>query len=523
MNIRRGFEQITAASGRFSAPRMLMSPENANMSESVSMIDAHRRDESASSVAASGTVQLLVARGFFMVSAFLSTVIAARALGPTDYGAYGIVMSVLAWIEIVASAGIPGAISRLSPRYAKQAFAFEGVAVGCLLIVSLMAFGLSWLFAPALAQFFHLPAAAILFRVAFLDIPFNGVNLAYQGMFNGYRSFKTTSVGIIIHSVAKLGGLIILFFMLGLSLSGMFLVNVLSTASALIYFGLILPPSRLRFDYSIVKPIFQIALPFSLILGCRQVLSNLDLWSLKSLGTESEVIGIYLAAGNIPKMLLVVPNTIGDVLFASLAWALVSKNEELAQKHIQATMRFLFVVLLPCCVLLVQDAEAIMTFLYSGVYASGSVYLRLQIIAVIAQSLLGVILVVFSVAEKYMLTVATLFSLILLSLVLNIGLIPQFGAIGAAISVILTNTIGAGIAAIFLYRRFGTIIRLLTVFRSAVATTLIALLSRELTAVGVGLVPKFSLLLGGYVLLLALLKELQREDLRGFELWRKDP
>ena len=45
-------------------------------------------------------MQLLLARGCFSISSILSAVILARGLGPIEYGVYGVIISVLTWIEL---------------------------------------------------------------------------------------------------------------------------------------------------------------------------------------------------------------------------------------------------------------------------------------------------------------------------------------------------------------------------------------------------------------------------------------
>jgi O-antigen/teichoic acid export membrane protein len=491
--------------------------------EAASLLDRRRSEESTnSSVAARGTIQLLVARGVYMVSAFVVTIIAARQLGPADYGMYAIVMSVLVWIEIVASAGIPGAISRLLPRFAQQAAAFEQAAVGCLFTVSLVVFCLSWSLAPTLAQVFNVPGGSLLFRIAFLDIPFNSLYLAYQGILNGYRQFRAVSAALILYGITKLGGIIIVFFVLEPTITGLLVVNVAATVATVVYCTLVKSLSRTTVDYRLITQILRVSVPYTMILGCRQVLSNLDLWSLQNLGTDPHVMGVYVASTNIPRMLLVIPNTISDVLFASLAWALVQNNEELAQKYIRASMRFVLVVLCPCCVLLFQGADSVMTLLYSDSYAAGDDYLRIQIIAVIPQAVLGIIMVILAASEKYVITIVTLLFSIVVALLLNIILIPRLGGIGAAIAVLLTNSIGASVAAVCLYRRFGPMISGLTLARVIAATAVMVVVGQQLPAVGAGLLLKSIAFVAGYILLLALTNELKPEDLRGFALWSKD-
>jgi O-antigen/teichoic acid export membrane protein len=120
----------------------------------------------ASLTLARGTAQLLAARGCFMIMGYLISIILARGLGPTEYGVYGVVMSVLLWIEMAASAGIPGATASLIPQYEKRAPTVEQTARVILLAVSLVLFFLCWLFAPTFARLFDIPAGTTLFRLA---------------------------------------------------------------------------------------------------------------------------------------------------------------------------------------------------------------------------------------------------------------------------------------------------------------------------------------------------------------------
>src|SRR5262245_7020414 len=110
------------------------------------------------SVQARGTVQLLVARGCFMVSGYVISVILARGLGPAEYGVYSVLMSVLVWLELLGSAGIPRATTKLLPRLSGQAATVAQAARILLLLVFLGLFCLAWLCAPMLVSLLGLSA-----------------------------------------------------------------------------------------------------------------------------------------------------------------------------------------------------------------------------------------------------------------------------------------------------------------------------------------------------------------------------
>jgi stage V sporulation protein B len=459
-----------------------------------------------------------------MVSGYLISVILARGLGPTDYGVYGVIMSVLVWVEMAASAGIPGILPKLIPQYENQESELEQTAYVLLFTESLVFFFLCWSFAPMLARLFHLPTGTTLLRLAILDLPCSVIYCAYQGVLSGRRRFGALSAGFIVYSLTKLTGILLLWFFLGLSVSGALLVNVLATVGVLVYLVVQIPPTHARPAYPLMMAILRVALPFSLLVGAWQVLVSLDLWSLQSLWTgRGEVIGIYIATLNIARMFSVVPIVIGDTLFPSLSWALARKDEALAQTYIQAATRFVLVVLIPACVLLAQHADAVVQLIYSSAYASGGIYLRLQLIASMLLALLNVFLGnALTAAGIYYQPVGVLLSLISLSLLLNFVLIPPFGAMGAATALVLTTSVGTIVAAVLAYRRFGSLVRLSTVTRVIGAAALMALVGQWIPGTSLWLLLKFGVLLGFYVLLLGLLREITWADLKAFALWQKD-
>ena len=115
---------------------------------------------------ARGTVQLLIGRGLFMVSGYLIAVILARGLGPVEYGVYGMVMSLLLWLEVAGDMGIRGAIIKLIPEVSEPE-AVVRLASAMLLGVSLVLFVLCWILAPFVADSFDLgESGAWLFRIA---------------------------------------------------------------------------------------------------------------------------------------------------------------------------------------------------------------------------------------------------------------------------------------------------------------------------------------------------------------------
>jgi O-antigen/teichoic acid export membrane protein len=481
---------------------------------------AYELPEPVPSVGARGTIQLLAGRGFLIFSGYLVSIILARGLGPVEYGVYGVILSVLVWMETLGNAGIPAATAKLIPLHEGQASAVEQAARIHLLIVSLVIFTLCWFLAPSLARVFGIPAGATLFRVAILDIPFSGLYFAYQGVFYGHQRFGALSLCFIVYSLTKLFGIATLF-VLQLSVLGALVVNLVATAGALIYLVIKSPPTCSLPSGALLGSMLRAALPLGVCLLSTQLLLSVDLWSLKSLWSGGgELIGIYVAAINVSKILLIVPSVIAGILFARLSWALARHDEALARSCIQEAGRLALIILMPSCTLIALHSETIMVLIYSSVYAAGGILLSLQVIAFGLLAFFDISFNALMASGKAGQSAGILLVLVPVAFALNLVLIPKFGAMGAASSLLITICLGTMVGAVVTYRRFGSLIRLATFGRASAATAVMTLASSQIPIAGAGLVMKLIVLLGFYFVVLSLLKEFSREDLNAFAFWR---
>jgi hypothetical protein len=95
------------------------------------------------------------------------------------------------------------------------------------------------------------------------------------------------------------------------------------------------------------------------------------------------------------------------------------------------------------------------------------------------------------------------------------------GADGAALALAITMSVAALVTSVLTYRQFGFLVRLSTVARVIVAAGVVGLVSTYIPADGIALVVKLTVLLGLYLVILVLLREIGRDDLRPFAVWAK--
>ena len=486
------------------------------------MIHKDHRGEAGSSGASRSTIQLLIGRGSILITGYLISIILARGLGPADYGVYGVILSVLVWVEVAANAGILRAVPKLMAHHDHDLSEFDLTAPTLMFAVAVLFFVPFWFLAPTLGQLFQIPTGTTLFRLALLDLPFSGIYFAYLSLLTGYRRFGELSISLIIYGLTHFVSILFLQFVIGLSIAGALVANIAATVGALAYLVARLPPKQWQLTTRLIAPLLRTAFPFTLLLVASNLLASLDLWALKSLWTGSgEVVGVYVAAIKVAMVFLIVPIAVGDVLFPSLTWALAQNEKHLAQRHVREATRFALIILLPACLLLGQNAEGVMTLLFSDAYASGGTYLRILLMATTFLAFLNLLAInALPAAGKYNQSVGLELSLIPISMIFYFLFVPQFGAVGAAASLLLVIFLGTTVAAFFAYRQFGSLISLSTVARVIAATAVMALVGHLLPGTGLWLLPKFAGLLSLYILVLGLLKELTHEDFKHLALWQ---
>jgi len=107
-------------------------------------------------------------------SGYAIAVILARGLGPAQYGAYGVIYSLLVAAELAVQFGIPVAVSRLIAEQPSRDRELSHVGLALVLAAYSLAFAITWVSAPQLATLFKIPDGAPLFRIAAIDLPFYG-------------------------------------------------------------------------------------------------------------------------------------------------------------------------------------------------------------------------------------------------------------------------------------------------------------------------------------------------------------
>jgi O-antigen/teichoic acid export membrane protein len=433
---------------------------------------------------ARGTAQNLLSRACVFAVGYLATIILARALGPAHYGVYGLIMSVLLWIEQTSRFTISPAAAILIPRGNHSAAALQQTALFLNLGLFLLLFVLLWCAAPFLADLFGLYDGADLFRVAALDLPFFGMYAVYYGVLQGRRDFLSIGIADVIYSSIKLAGILLL---LGfwLSVPGALVINAVASAGVLVFLVTRVRISSLRPNYSLIRPFMRVALPLGLYMLALQTTANLDLWFLKRLNPGAEAtIGMYVAARSVAMAPGVILMVVSDVLLPSLSHALGKNDVAAARRYLQGGVRLLCIVGLPIVLLVTLTAQEIMVLLYSSSFREGASYLPLLILYSLSLPFIDLFAASLSAHGQPLLGGITLSLVIPIAVVLDIGFILAYGPIGAAYASAVTGLLGVFALGLLVYRRFGSLIASRTLFNVTVAIVMMSAAVTQVTLTG---------------------------------------
>lgn len=469
-----------------------------------------------------GTVVILVARVVQLVSGFGVSVVLARGLGPVEFGIYGVVMSLLTWLERLINAGIPTAAATMMARMPERRTTVERSTRFLMVLYALPWFGLGWAFAPTIAERMDIPSGATLIRIALLNIPVMALYFAYEGVYGGRRAFSQQSLLHILQAVAKLVG-VALLFLVGLTVAGSFVVHVAATVLAVLYVALRHRIGPGDSSVPVMRKLFRIAFPIGVYFVALSVLMSLSLWQLQAAGgLHPEDVGYFVAGINLTRIMMMVPSSVSGVLFASLAWAISTSQPDLVTKYVQGAIRFGLIVMVPACVLLCANASEVMELLYGEEYASGGRILALLSIAFSMIAIFDVLFSALMAAGRMVLSAVVLIALVPLLYLLDAAWIASYGAVGAALASAVAMGIGALASFILTHRILAPPVRLATLGRVGVAGLVAGVASLLVSATGLWLLVELACAGILYLAILWMSGEVSLHEARHFAVWKPE-
>ena len=465
--------------------------------------------------AAHGVVYLSFVPFLALLGGYALHIFAARWLPTADYGRFVLVLSILLWTKNLQSQIFSGGLAKsVSEEHGRLRAA--------------LAVAKRWYFPSAIAVFVLLACAAPLIAagdrillglllLGALEIPFSAVFRLSASLNNAMRRYPAVSF---LHSVYALLRPFIgcLLLALGFGAFGAIGGQVIAggIAGAVGLFLLVRTVKSLpAVDYpnmlhrSLSWTVY--ALPFSVIMS---TMLAMDLWFVKGLTGSAEIAGIYGVAFTVARTPNFIALAVTGAVFPRVSQAIAAGDFTLSGSVSKEAFRVLIIVFVPLCVLIGESATAITTFMFSDRYNAAGLPLSILIVAISVFAFFRLLLVLIAASDRPGVRLLSATVILPIGVGLNILLIPRFGIVGAACATLITMAAGSLALTPFVRRFTAATMPMGTFARCGLAGSIIFVCAFFWQAEGWLLIPKLSVFTGIYVIILFLLGELGKEELR---------
>ena len=241
-------------------------------------------------------------------------------------------------------------------------------------------------------------------------------------------------------------GLSILLLRLGYGVSMLYIVLGSYHGLVLLAYWLILrhswPEFRLRPSPAQIKLFFHLAIPFVLSVGITEGFGQIDRILLAKL-RDADTVGIYSTGFLLIQFLLLLAPSVMNSLFPSLSRVYIDSRKQFTRLT-QLLTKLMIVGLFPPTVLILSLAEPFIMTLFGSEYAGSVTIMRLTALAILPSyvSRIWYRATLASNNERMGILVAIVGGVA--QLLLNLILIPHYGATGAALAMLGTVLIRSG-------------------------------------------------------------------------------
>jgi len=371
------------------------------------------------------------------VISFSFFIIIARNIGPESLGKYYFAISFTTIFVIFIDIGMTSVLVREIAKHKDSAEKY----IQNTLALKILLMGLSWLTVFILINVMGYPELTKdLVYLSSVAMILDSFTLTFFGVSRGYHNLKFESIAVVIY---QLTALILGVAALHFNMSLRWLMGAIVVASIInfLYSGsLVMLKWKIKlipkFDATFIKQIISMSLPFALFGIFQRMYTYFDSILLSILAGDTYV-GLYSVAFKITFALQFLPLAFVASLYPAMSTYYVHDKKKLGEIFERA-MNYLIIIALPISFGIIMLADRII-LIFKAEY-SGSI-LPLQIIIaslffIFTSYPIGSLL---NACDKQKINSANMAIVLFFSIVLNMILIPRYQAVGASITVLVTN------------------------------------------------------------------------------------
>jgi PST family polysaccharide transporter len=247
---------------------------------------------------------------------FVSMLVLARLLLPSEFGVVAAVTTFLAFVELGSDLGMKATV-----QYEQERGFTDRIQTAFTLNVALVVVltGIGVLLAPEVANFFHIPQKAYLFRLGILSLLLTGIGNIHDGLLLRDLSFNKRIAPELIRGVVR-GGVSIVFAATGFGALSI-VIGMLAGSAAWTVVQWAITPFRptFAFEWAIAKTMIAYGVGASVLQVISVVSQNVDTAAIGRVLNKTSL-GLYSIGYRIPELLIAnVGQEISIVAFPALA------------------------------------------------------------------------------------------------------------------------------------------------------------------------------------------------------------
>ncbi len=389
----------------------------------------------------------------FRIGGYLYRVLLQYLLGVEGYGIISLVLPLQNVLILIAAAGIPPAVAKYVAEYCAKNDIFMvkmviKTSAKIMLSMSFIAILLIFFLANPVAPFMHWQSnVVLLIQIIGLVTPFSIILGLVRGVFQGYQNMGYLLLTRAAEQIFTIT-LTVILILLGLYVFGAVIGTIMGFAIAAVVSLFIfkekiwnnIKDAKKTSDhadgYGLIKKLLIFSLPVTLAGLAELALFDTGTYIINIFLNEIYV-GYYNIASPISRLPLMISSSVAVAMLPAASEALSLKDNRLIERYVAYSYRYMILVLLPLCVLIILFSQPILSILFPRAplaYLFAGNALR---ILIVAMAFFSIYVISSSISQGLGKPYLPMFFLVLgsfLNLILTTILVPLYGLNGAAIA-----------------------------------------------------------------------------------------
>ena len=389
-----------------------------------------------------GTLYLMAANVIFLISGYVIHFGLGRYWTEGEYGTFGVILSIMTSLNFLLTTGFPQSASKYIAEQDANVGSIIRQSRKFQIAFSIIVFFLCLILAKPIASVLNdNDFFGYVVVIAFV-VPIYALFAIYcDGYLNGLKQFDKQAKTSMAASITKVGAVFALVI-LGLGANGAIIGYLCGALIGFIvawkYLGSVDTNNSTEFDWG---KLARFGIPATLFSVMLFLLMNIDLFVVKSLSSDADT-GYYASAATISKIPYYLFMGLALVLLPSISQSYSSENSEVTTRSIKQAMRYMLMLLIPVAFVVSATATDLVSLAYSSRYAEAGGSLAILIWGLVFLTVFVVLAYIIMGSGKPLVVFFMALPLVIIDVILNAVLIPDYGLEGAALATTITGLLG---------------------------------------------------------------------------------